>query len=150
MLPKFCAHHTGDYSSTKKPKHDHSISFFNDDTEGFQHPHEDVVTITAMICGFQVGNMMVDIGSSAGILFNCAYEKMALKLTKKLKPYDHDLFGFNGQAVKAWGIITLPIKLEDGKHTATHELDFLVVDSDSPYTAILGYPTLSAFKMVVL
>ena len=93
--------------------------------------------------------MMVDTGSSVDVLFNRAYEKMASKLPKKLRPYDHDLFGFNGQSVKVRGIISLPVELGDGKHTATHELDFLVVDSDSPYTAILGRPTLSSFKMIV-
>ena len=92
---------------------------------------------------------MVDTESSVDVLFNRTYEKMVPKLTKKLKPYDHDLFGFNGQVVKVRGIITLLVKLKDVIHTATHLLDFLVVDSDSPYTAILGCPTLLAFKMVV-
>ena len=64
--------------------------------ERVQYPHEDAVTITARICGFQVENMIVNIGSSADVLFNRAYEKMAPKLPKKLRLYDHDLFGFNG------------------------------------------------------
>ena len=51
--------------------------------------------------------------------------------------------------MKVRGIISLPIKLRDGKHVATHELDFLVIDSDSPYKAILSRPTLSTFSMVV-
>ena len=59
-----------------------------------------MVTITTRICGFQVENMMVDTGSSIDVLFNCADEKMAPQLPKKLKPYDHDLFGFNGHIVK--------------------------------------------------
>ena len=93
--------------------------------------------------------MMVDIGNSVDVLFNRAYEKMAPKLLKKLKLYDHDLFRFNGQAVKVRGIMSLPVELGDGKHVATHELDFLVVNSDSPYMAIMGYLTLSIFRMVV-
>ena len=47
--------------------------------------------------------------------------------------------------MKVWGIISLPVELGNGKHTVTHELDFLVADSDSPYTAILGRP----FRMIV-
>ena len=117
--------------------------------EGVQYPHEDAVTITARICCFQVENIMVDIGSSANMLFNLAYEKMAPKLPKKLKPYDHNLFGFSRQLVKVRGIITLLVELGNGKYTAIHELDLLVVDLDSPSIAILGYPTLSAFKLVV-
>ena len=71
--------------------------------------------------------MMVDTGGSVDVLFNLTYEKIGLKLPKKLKPYDHDLFGFNGQAVKVRGIISLPIKLKDGKPVVIHKLDFLVV-----------------------
>ena len=74
---------------------------------------------------------------------------MTPKLPKKLKPYDHELFRFNGQAVKVRGIITLPVELGDAKHTATHKMDFLVIESDPPYIAILGRPTLSAFRMVI-
>ena len=140
---------SGVYSSTKRLRQDLTVSFFDEDMEGIQYLHEDAVTITARICGFRVENMMVDIGSSADVLFNWAYEKMAPKISKKLRPYDHDLFGFNGQPVKVRSIISLPVELGDGKHTATRELEFLVVDSDSPYTAILGRPALSAFGMMV-
>ena len=83
---------TGVYSSTKRPRYDVTINFSDDDMERVQYPHEDVVTIIARICGFQVRNMMVDTGSSADVLFNYVYEKMAPKLPKKLKPYDHNLF----------------------------------------------------------
>ena len=43
---------------------------------------------------------MIDTSSNIDVLFNCAYEKMAPKLPKKLKPHDHHLFGFDGQVVK--------------------------------------------------
>lgn len=85
--------------------------------------------------------MIVNKGSSANVLFNHAYKKMGPKLLKKLKPYDHDLFEFNGQSKKARGIIYLPFELGDGKHVATHKLD-----SDSSYIAILGQLTLSIFR----
>lgn len=40
------------------------------------------------------------------------------------------------------------MELGDGKHIATNEMDFLVIDCWLPYNIILGQPTLSAFEMV--
>ena len=82
MIPSrsYPGHHdTEVYNSINNPRCDLSISFSDDDMEGVQYLHENAVTITARICGFQVGNMMVDTRSSADVLFNHAYEKMAPK-----------------------------------------------------------------------
>ena len=82
-------------------------------------------------------------------MFNHTYERMKHKLKSKLHPYDHDIFGFNNQPVKAWGVITLPLELDEKGRYATHEIDFLVVDWWSLYNAILGRAQMLVFKMVV-
>ena len=90
------------------------------------------------MCGFRINNIIIDISSSANVLFNGAYERMALMLPKKLKPYDHELYRFNSALVKVRGMVSFPVELEYERHVDKHEIDFLVVDLDSPYIAILG------------
>lgn len=80
---------------------------------------------------------MIDIESSSDILFNHAYETMAPKLWKKLKPYDHELYRFNSQPLKVSDIISLPMDLGNEKHITKHDIDFLVVGSWLPYGTIL-------------
>lgn len=116
---------------------------------GIDFPHDDAITISTHMCVFRINNVMIDIDSSADVLFNRAYEKMALMLLKKLKPYDHQLYGFNGAPVKVRGVISLPIEIGDKKHVDKHEMDFLIIDFNSPYTVILGCLTLLAFRMIV-
>ena len=55
----------------------------------------------------------------------------------RLKPYNHDLYQFDGRLVRPRGIIKLPLELGDeGSKYAVREVEFLVVDVDSPYNAI--------------
>lgn len=54
--------------------------------KGINFPHKDAIIISVRICGFRVNHMMIDTVSNADVLFNYAYERMAPKLPKKLKP----------------------------------------------------------------
>ena len=66
-----------------------------------------------------------------------------------LKPYDHDLFGFDGRLVKSRGFIKLPLQLGDGDSYVTNDVEFVVVDCFSPYNAILGKNTIWMFNMSI-
>ena len=91
--------------------------------------------------------VMIDIGTSADILFNHCYKQIKHTIQTRLKPYDHDLYGFDDRPVR---IIKLPLKLgDDGMKYTTREVEFLVVDIDSPYNAILGRSLINAFEMIV-
>lgn len=92
---------------------------------------------------------MIDTGSSVDILFNHAYESMKHLLKNKLKPYNHNLYGFKNKLVQPWGIITLPLELGDVRNYMIHNIDFFVIDYWSPYNAILGRATQSIFSMVI-
>ena len=87
----------------------------------------------------------------ADILFNHCYEQIKHTIHTQLKPYYHDLYGFDGRPIKLRGIIKLPLELGDeGLKYATKEVEFLMVDNESPYNAILGCNPINAFKMVIL
>ena len=55
-----------------------------------------------------------------------------------LAPYDSPLVSFNGKVVISRGQIRLPIQVR----SEMVEVDFIVVDAYSPYTAIVARPWL--------
>ena len=85
---------------------------------------------------------MIDTDSCADILFNSWYERIRVTLAQKLKPYDHELFGFDDHLVRPHGFIRLPLQLRDGDNYVTKDVEFVVVDYFSPYNVILGRNTI--------
>ena len=78
------------------------------------------------------------IDTSTDILFNACYEQIQATLKQNLKPYDHELFGFDDRPVRPRGVIKLPLQLGDGDNYVTKNIEFVVVDCFSPYNVILG------------
>ena len=76
---------------------------------------------------------MVDDGSAAEIMYLDLYKGLKLKL-KDLMPYGSPLMSFNEKLVIPKGMIRLPI--QTGPEIV--EVNFIVVDTYSPYTAIVG------------
>ena len=96
-----------------------TISFSDKDYEGVQTTHTDALVILARVAKWKIKNIMVDTGSSTDILFNHCYDKIKYKLEPRLRPYDHNLYGFDGKPVKPRGIIKLPVELGDGDNYIT-------------------------------
>ena len=71
------------------------------------------------------------------------YKKLNLK-PEDLMAYDSSLVSFEGKTVIPKGQIRLPIQTS----SKIVEVDFIVVDSDSPYTAIVARPWLHALGVV--
>ena len=71
----------------------------------------------------------------------------------KLRSYDHDLYSFDGKPLRPRGIIKLPLELKDdpdrkGLYTS-HDIEFLVVNIDSPYNAIVRQNSIDTSEMAV-
>ncbi|GAA0165066.1 hypothetical protein LIER_20562 [Lithospermum erythrorhizon] len=67
------------YSITAGARHElRDLSFSRKDFEGIEYPHEDLLMITPVIANFEVGQMLVDTGSSIDILFLDAYLKLRM------------------------------------------------------------------------
>ena len=78
---------------------------------------------------------MADGSSAVEIMYPDLYK--GLKLTPKdLLPYSSPLMSFDGKLVIPKGMIRLPIQI--GPKIV--EVNFIVVDTYSPYTAIVGRP----------
>ena len=78
---------------------------------------------------------MVDDGNAAEIMYPDLYKGLKLKL-EDLLPYSSPLMSFGGKLVIPKGMISLSIQM--GPEIV--EVNFIVVDTYSPYTAIIGRP----------
>ena len=86
---------------------------------------------------------MVDQGSAVDVMYPDLYRGLGLK-PKDLTAYNSPLVSFEGRLVTPKGLIRLPVQ----SGTDVVEVDFIVVDVFSPYTAIVGRPWLHTLKAV--
>ena len=78
---------------------------------------------------------MVDQGSAAKIMYPDLYKGLSLR-AENLTPYSSPLVSFEGKVIIPKSQIRLP--MQTGSETV--EVDFIVVDAYSPYTAIVARP----------
>ena len=91
--------------------------------------------VTLRIGGYDVKRVMVDQGSGVEIMYPDLYKGLNLR-PKDLRAYDSPLVSFDGKVVISRGQIRLPVQA--GSEVV--EMDFIVVDAYSLYTAILADP----------
>ena len=86
---------------------------------------------------------MIDQGSAAEIMYLDLYKGLGLK-PENLIAYSSPLVSFEGKMVIAKGQIRLLVQIS----TDVVEVDFIVVDAFSSYTAIMGRPWLHTLGAV--
>ena len=86
---------------------------------------------------------MVDGGSAAEVMYPDLYKGLRLK-PEDLMPYNSPLMSFDRKLITPMGMIRLPIRI--GPKIV--EVNFIVVDTYSPYTAIVGRPWLHTLGAV--
>ena len=91
--------------------------------------------ITLRIEGYDVKRVMVDGGSAAEIMYPDLYKGLKLK-SEDLMSYGSPLMSFDGKIVIPKGMIRLPIQTSP----KIVEVNFIIVNTYSPYTAIVGRP----------
>ena len=87
--------------------------------------------------------VMIDQGSAAEIMYPDLYKGLGLK-PENLMTYSSPLVSFEGKMVVPMEQIRLPMQAG----TDVVEVDFIVVDAFSPYTAIMGRPWLHSLGAV--
>ena len=132
---------------SKLPRLDTTITFFDLDLEGCQHPHDDPLVVRAIVANTTVHRVLVDNGSSADIIFASAFDKMGIE-REKLEPVNTHLRGFSGEKVLPLGSIQLVVTLGEPPCQATTTARFLIVDAPSSYNMLLGRPSLNAIKAI--
>ena len=111
------------------------LGFSDEDKLGTIQPHDDTFVVTLRIGGYDVKMVMIDQSSAVEIMYPGLYKGLGLKF-ENLTTYSSPLVSFEGKMVVPKGQIRLPVQIG----TDVVEVDFIVVDSFSPYTAIMGRP----------
>ena len=129
----------------KRPKTHHNLvlSFSEEDKIGTSQPHDDVLVVTQRIGGYDVKKVMVDDGNKVEIMYPNLYKGLKLGL-EDLTPYSFPLMSFDGKMVTPKGQIRLLVQTVP----EIVEVDFIVVDTYSPYTAIMARPWLHTLGVV--
>lgn len=119
------------------------LEFSDEDKMGTIQPHSDALVVTLRIEGFDAKRVLVDPGSAVEMMYPNLYKGLNLK-PEDLTAYDFPLISFKGKTVIPKGQIRLPIQTR----SEVVEVDFIVVDAYSPYTAIVAKPWLHALGAV--
>ena len=134
-----------DNRGSKKAKKEASLVLgFSDEgkVETIQ-PYDDALVITLRIGGYDVKRVLVDQGSAVEVMYPDLYKGLKLR-PEDLTAYDSPLVSFEGKTVTLKNQIRLPI--QTGSDIV--EVDFIVVDAYSPYTAIVARRWLHALGAV--
>ena len=119
------------------------MGFSDEDKIGTIQPHDDALVITLWIGGYDVKRVMVNQDNAAKIMYPNLYKGLNLR-AKDLTPYISPLVSFEGKIIITKGQIRLPV--QTGLEVV--EVDFIVVDAYSPYTAIVARPWLHTLGAV--
>ncbi|GAV87002.1 hypothetical protein CFOL_v3_30428, partial [Cephalotus follicularis] len=121
------------------------ITFSEADYEGVRLPHDDPVVVTLMVELFTMKRILIDSGSSADILYKHAFDQLRIP-ADQLKPVKTPLVGFTGETIHPLGSINLSVVAGTAPRQTQVETTFLVVDTPSPYNAIVGRPGLNLLE----
>ena len=113
------------------------MGFSDEDKIGTIQPHDDALVIILRIGGYNVKRVIVDQGSAVEIMYLDLFKGLNLR-AEDLTPYNSPLVSFEGKVIIPKGQIRLP--MQTGSEMV--EVDFIVVDAYSPYTAIVARPWL--------
>ena len=120
-----------------------TLSFSDEDKIGTIQPHDDTLVVTLRIGGYDMKMVMVDQSSDAEIMYPDLYRGLNSK-PENLTTYDSPLASFDGKVVIPRGYIRLSMQAS----SEVVEVDFIVVDAYSPYTAIVAKPWFHALRAV--
>ncbi|KAK4849341.1 hypothetical protein QYF36_023771 [Acer negundo] len=124
-------------------KIDETVTFRSTDKSDLFSPHHDALVISLHIANCLTRRILIDNGSSCNILFNNALREMQVD-ESKLSHRTTMLTGFSGEQKSTLGEIVLPVYAEG----INLYVNFLVLDCQSPYNAILGRPWIHELKAI--
>ena len=119
------------------------LGFSDEDKIRTIQPHDGALVVTLRIGRYDVKRVLVDQGSVVEIMYLDLYKGLNLR-PEDLTAYYSSLVSFEGKIIVPKGQIRLPIQTD----SEIMEVDFIMVDSYSPYTAIVARPWLHALEVV--
>lgn len=133
--------------SDKRPKEGagepQQLSFSNKELQGAKIPHNNVLVITLKISTKDVKRLLIDPGSSYKIMYKNLYRSLNIA-SKDIITVNSPVFSFSGEAIWPVGMVRLPVRIRPVQTI----MEFLIVDINAPYNAIMGRNWLGAIKVV--
>ncbi|CAL2277513.1 unnamed protein product [Prunus armeniaca] len=111
-------------------------------------PHSDPMINKADIANFDIGQILIDTGSSVNVLFADAFKILIIKhqyLNKDITP----LLCFSGDVVEPIGSVQLPLAIGTAPRRTIVYTHFLVVDCLTAYNAIIDRLALTRMKTIL-
>ncbi|GAV72459.1 LOW QUALITY PROTEIN: hypothetical protein CFOL_v3_15947, partial [Cephalotus follicularis] len=122
---------------------DDEVIFFSEvDYEGVRLPHDDPVVVTLQVL-FTIKRIFIDSGTLTDILQS--FDQLRIP-ADQLKPVKTPLVDFTGEMVHPLGSINLSAVVGTAPRQTQIQMTFLVVDTPSPYNAIVGRPGLNLME----
>ena len=112
-----------------------ALSFLDEDKRGTIQLYDDALVVNLKIGEYDVKRVIVDQGSGAENMYPDLYRGLNLML-EDLTAYDSPLVSFDGKVVIPKGQIRLSVQAG----SKMVEVDFIMADAYSPYTAIVARP----------
>ncbi|XP_072064310.1 uncharacterized protein [Arachis hypogaea] len=110
--------------------------------------HDDPVVITMILANANLYRTLIDQGSSADILFKPAFDKLGLE-EKDLKAYPDSLFELGDTPIRPLSYISLYTTFRKGVKSRTLSINYIIVDVNVAYNALIGRMTLNRLAAVV-
>ncbi|VFQ68292.1 unnamed protein product [Cuscuta campestris] len=116
------------------------ITFTDSDLPRYPHDGDAlVISLCMSIRKVYVGRVLVDIGSNVNVLYFDVFKRMGLTRQQLRLDRPH-LADFLGTSVEAEGSILLHVEIGEYPRVTTMPMEFVVVDLECAYNAILGQP----------
>ncbi|GJR71640.1 reverse transcriptase domain-containing protein [Tanacetum coccineum] len=96
------------------------------------------VVMEALIEGFRVKRIHVDGGSSLEVMYEHCFRSLSYRTRSRLRESRIPLVGFSGEVSYPMGVVDLEVTMGECGKTRTVIMEFAVVNSPSPYNALLG------------
>ncbi|XP_076931508.1 uncharacterized protein LOC143596688 [Bidens hawaiensis] len=102
--------------------------------------------VTALFGHYRSQYVFFDTGSTSDIMYEQCFEQLDEEDKAKLKPVHAPFFGFGYEVMHPKGVITFPVTLNDGIHSRTEDVEFLVLPARSKHDIILGREAIGDFN----
>ncbi|XP_070049586.1 uncharacterized protein [Nicotiana tomentosiformis] len=119
-----------------------TLSFNNEDAEGIERPHSDILVISVLMNKIQVKRVLIDPDSSTNIIRLRVVEQLGLQ--NQIVPVARVLYGFNMASKTTKGEIILSVNVVG----MIQETKFHVIEGDMRYNALLGRPWIHNMRVV--
>ncbi|KAJ0455654.1 putative nucleotidyltransferase, Ribonuclease H [Helianthus annuus] len=106
------------------------------------------VVITSHLAHYCTERLFIDPGSTSDIIYEQCFNQFDQEDKDRLQAVDYPLAWFAGETVFPLGQITFPVRLTNGRHTRTEEVNFMVLPHTSKYDVLLRRESQGNFNMI--